>query len=181
MHLVEDIGISPWPVDVVEFGADAYAHRKQVYVRQLYKQVPQTAWVSCSSSKFEFQLQLESVRDKIPEWEPAPDRGLGPSVTHGWVAQPEWERSAAMARRTRGQYAAVCPRFQLTSHTQPTSTLLRIKCERLYFYKEVCSFVHWSRHYCWLSFHLYLYMYMFAAIQHLAQSETSFRSCDIKT
>ena len=30
LHPVEDIGISPWPVDVDEFGADSYAHRKQV-------------------------------------------------------------------------------------------------------------------------------------------------------
>ena len=36
VHPVEDIGISPWPVDVVEFGADAYAHRKQLYIKQLY-------------------------------------------------------------------------------------------------------------------------------------------------
>ena len=42
---VEDIRISPWPVYVVEFGADTYAYRKQVDVRQLYNQVPLTAWV----------------------------------------------------------------------------------------------------------------------------------------
>ena len=34
MNPVEDFGISPWPVDVVEFGADAYAHKKQVEVKQ---------------------------------------------------------------------------------------------------------------------------------------------------
>ena len=50
VHPVEDIGISPWPVDVVEFGANACAHRKQAGVKQLYNQVPQTAWVSWSSS-----------------------------------------------------------------------------------------------------------------------------------
>ena len=43
VHLVEDVGISPSPVDVIEFGADAYAHRKQVDDKQLYNQVPQTA------------------------------------------------------------------------------------------------------------------------------------------
>ena len=133
MHPVEDIGISPWPVDVVEFGADAYAHRKQVDVRQL---VPQTAWGS--------SVPL-AVGDRMPaEWEPAPDKGLGPLVTHGWAAQPEWGRSAAMVRRNLVQYVAVCPRLQLTSHTQPISTLSRIKSERYIFYKEVCSFVHWS-------------------------------------
>ena len=119
MHPVEDIGISPWPVEVVEFDADAYAHRKQVDVRKLYNQVPQTAWVSL----FELQLQLESVRDKMPEWEPAPGRGLEHSVTHGWAAQAKCERSAAMVRGTLGQYVVVYPRLQLTSHTQETSTL----------------------------------------------------------
>ena len=36
VHPVEDVGISPWPVDMVEFGADAYAHRTQVDVKELY-------------------------------------------------------------------------------------------------------------------------------------------------
>ena len=55
------------------------------------------------------------------EWETASDRGLGPLVTHVWATQPECERSSAMFRRIWGQYVAVCPRFQLTSHTQETS------------------------------------------------------------
>ena len=118
-------------------------------------------WRLGSVSSSQFQLQLKSipvpVEDRMPaEWEPAPDRGLGPSVTHDRAAQLEYERSAAMVRSTWGQYVAVCPHLQLTSHTRPTSTLSRIKCERYIFYKEVYSFVHWSRHYCWLCFHLYL-------------------------
>ena len=85
--------------------------------------------------------------------------GFGLSVTHGWVAQPECERSAAMVRRTLGQYVAVCSHLQLTSHTQPTSTLSRIKCERYIFIKKcVRSFIK-VRHYCWLCFRLYLYIY----------------------
>ena len=68
--------------------------------------------------------------------------GLWPSVTYGWAAQPECERSAAMIRRTWVQYVAVCPHLQLTSHTQPTSTLSRIKCERYIFIKKcVRSFI----------------------------------------
>ena len=134
----------------------AYAHRKQVVERQLYNQVPQTAWVGQPGSQFKFQLQLESVGNKMPEWEPPPDRGLGPSVTHGWAAQPRWERSTAMvARRTLGQYVAVCLRLQLTSHTQPTSTLSN-KVWEVYFYKEVCSFVHWSSSLCFC-LHLHIY------------------------
>ena len=124
--------------------ADAYAHRKQVYVRQLYNQVPQTAWVGSSSSFSSSWRQDVSVRISLQT------EGLRPSVTHGWAAQPECERSAAMVRRTWGQYVAVCPRLQLTSHTQPTSTLFENKVWEVYFYKEACTFFHWSCHYCWL-------------------------------
>ena len=87
-----------------------------------------------------------AVGDGIPtEWEPAPDRGLGPSATHSWAAQPRWGRSAAMVtRRTLGKYVAVCLRLQITSHTQPTSTLSN-KVWEVYFYKKGCLFVHWSR------------------------------------
>ena len=99
------------------------------------------------------------VGDRMPaEWEPVLDWGLGPSVTHGWAAQPECEKSAAMVRTTWGQYVAV--HLHLTSHIQETSTLLRIKCCKRYIFikKCVCSFIE-VRHYCWLCFHLYLYMY----------------------
>ena len=134
------MGISPWPVDVVEFGADLYAHRKKVNVKQLYNQVPQTAWLS----QFEFQLQLESVGGQDASVRISlQTEGLRPSVTHGWAAEPGHERSAAMVRRTWGQYVAVSPRLQLTSHTQLTSTLSN-KVWEVYFYKDVCSFVHWS-------------------------------------
>ena len=66
-----------------------------------------------------------------------------------------------MVRRTWGQYSSLSPSLAHLAHTT-NITLSKIKCERLYFYK-VCSFVHWSRHYCWLCFRIYLYMY--AAIQ----------------
>ena len=88
---------------------------------------------SCSWSQLGTRCRRES------QWQ---TEGFGPSVTHGWAAKPECERSAAMVRRTLGQYVAVCPRLQLTSHTQPTSTLSN-KVWGVYFYKEVCSFVHW--------------------------------------
>ena len=133
--------------------------RNQADVRQLYNQVPQTAWVSSSWS-------WSQLGDKMPAWESACRLGAcGPQRPMVERLQPRWKRSAAMARITCGQYVAVCPRLQLTSHTQPTSILSRIKCERIYFYKEVCEFVNWSRHYCWLCFCIYLYMYV--AIQNL--------------
>ena len=99
---------------------------------------------------------------KMPEWEPAADGGLGPSATHSWPAQPEEGRSTAMvARRTLGQYVAVCPCLQLTSRTQPTSTLSKIKRERYIFIKKrVCSFIE-VRHYCWLCFRIYLHLVIY--------------------
>ena len=46
-------------------------------------------------------------------------------------------------RRTWDQYSSLSPSPAHLTHTT-TITLWRIKCKRLYFYKEVCSFVHWS-------------------------------------
>ena len=80
---------------------------KQVYVKQKYNQdTDGLSQLEIGCQRSENQLQTD---------------GLGPSVAHGWAAQPESERSAAMVRRTWGQYVAVCPRLQLTSHTQETS------------------------------------------------------------
>ena len=100
---------------------------------------------------------LESVRvavrvgDRMPvEWEPVADRGLGPSVTHGWAAQPGCKRSAAMVGRTLCQYVAVWPHLQLTSHTLPTLTLLRIKSKRYIFIKKHVRLFIEVRHYVWL-------------------------------
>ena len=88
-----------------------------------------------------------------------PTEGFGPSVTRGWAAQPECERSAAMIRRTLGQYIAAFPRLQLTSHTQLTSTLSRIKCERYIFIKiRVRSFIEVVIMFDYVSAHIWMYM-----------------------
>ena len=122
--------------------------------------VSQFQWVSSSS------VPVAVGGRMLVEWEPAPDRGLGPSATHGWVAQPRWGRSAAMvAWRTLGQY--VCSLSPSPSHLShktnidPFTTLSRIKCERYIFYKEVCLFVHWS-HTLLLSMfpHIVVYVYV---------------------
>ena len=107
------------------------------------------------------QLEWESVRDKMPKWEPAADRRLW-ALSDPQLSNPSQDEKEVLLWSE--EHVAVCPRLQLTSHTQPTSTLLRITCER-YFYKEACSFIHWSSHYCWLCFCIYLYMYV--GIQHL--------------
>ena len=106
------------------------AHRKQVDVKQLYNQVPQTAWVSCSSSCSSRQ------------WEPAPDRGLGPSGPR-LNSTAEWGRSAAIVRGTWSQYVAICSvsNSPLTDNQyqpfrNPFATLSRMKCERHIFLKK---------------------------------------------
>ena len=57
-------------------------------------------------------------------------------------------------RRTWGHYSSLSLSPAHHSHTT-NITLSKIKCERLYFYKEVYSFVY----YVWWCFCLYLYMY----------------------
>ena len=49
-----------------------------------------------------------------------------------------WSQLGTRCRRENqlGQYVAVCPRLQLTSHTQETSNLSRIKGERYIFMKK---------------------------------------------
>ena len=110
VHPVEDIGISPWPVDVDEFGTDTCAHRKQVDVRQLYSQLPQMAWVSSVPV---------AVLDRMPaEWETAPSReswALSDPRLNCWA---KMRKKCCYGREKRlGQCVAVCLRFQLTSHT----------------------------------------------------------------
>ena len=107
------------------------AHWKQVDIKQLYNQVPQTAWVSWSSSC--------SSRQR----EPAPDRGLRPSGP--WLSSPaEWGRSAAILRGTWDQYVAVCAvsNSPLTHNQyQPFCNPFENKVWEVYFSKEECSFV----------------------------------------
>ena len=61
-------------------------------------------------------------------------------------------------RRTWGQYSSLSPSPTHLTHTT-NLTLSRIKCERLYFYKEACSFVHWRTSLLSIMFRIYLYMY----------------------
>ena len=101
--------------------------------------------------------RFESIGDKMLSWEPAADRGLW-ALSDPWLSNP-----AKMRKKYCWINIAVFPHLQLISHTQPTSTLSRIKCERYIFIKKcVCSFIE-VRHYVWLCFCIYLYMY--AAIQ----------------
>ena len=95
------------------------AHGKQVGVKQLYNQVPQTVGVSWSSR----------------QWEPAPDWGLVALSDPRLSSSAEWERSAAIVRGTWGQYVAVCS----VSNSPLTHNPFANKVWEVYFSKEVCS------------------------------------------
>ena len=134
----------------VEFCADAYAQRKQVDVKQLYNQVPQTALVQLVfdagrvqfklQSQFDFQWQLgtgcrsESQRQT---------EGLCPQDP-GWAAQQNEEVVLLWSEELGVNMWQSVPSPTHHSHLtyiNPFATLSKIKCERYIFSKEVCSFV----------------------------------------
>ena len=62
-----------------------------------------------------------------------------------------------MVEEEFGVNIAVCPRLQLTSYTQETSPFENEVWE-IYFYKEVCSFVHWSMYIMFAYIYSYICM-----------------------
>ena len=146
VHPVEDIGyhLHLW-TGWIRCNCDA--RRRQEYVKLLYNQVPQTAWVSWSSSCSSRQ------------WEPAPDRGLGPSGPR--LSNPaEWGRSAAIVRGTWGQYVAVCSVSNSPLTHNPFATLSWIKCERYIFLKKCVR----SSLLLTMFSHIFIYMYMYCVV-----------------
>ena len=80
-----------------------------------------------------------AVGDKLPQWEPAPDRELGPSRPR--LSSPaERGKSAAIIQRNLGSICCcVSPSPTHLSHItniNPFATLSRIKCERYIFLKK---------------------------------------------
>ena len=102
------------------------------YINQCHRRF-ELVGVSCSWSSSRSSRQ----------WEPAPDRGMGPSGR--WLGSPaEWGRSVSIVRGTWGQYVAVCsvsnsPLIQ--NQYQPFHNPFENKVWEVYFSKEVCSFV----------------------------------------
>ena len=98
--------------------------------------------------------------------------GFGPSVIHGWATLLRRERSAAMVRRTWGQYSSLSPSPAHLSQTR-NITLSRIKCERYIFIKKcVRSFIE-NRHYVWLcSAYICICIYMRLYNRTIRQSST---------
>ena len=114
------------------------AHKKQVYVIQLYNPVPQTVWVSWSQLLLKLELQFKAVRTSSQQRAWA-------LRTPGWAAQENEKRSAAIVRGTGSQYVAVCsvsysPLTYIQPFHNPFATLSN-KAWEVYFSKEVYSFV----------------------------------------
>ena len=66
---------------------------------------------------------------------------FGPSVTHGWATPAKMRRKKfCYGQKNLGQYSSLSLSPTHLSHTT-NITLSKIKCERLYFYKEVYSFI----------------------------------------
>ena len=104
-----------------------------------------------SVSQFQFQLELESVGDKKPEWDPATDRGLW-ALSDPRLSSPAKMRMKCCYGREKN-FGSICSslspsltHLSLTRNINPFEN----KVWEVYSYKEVCSFVHWSRHYVWL-------------------------------
>ena len=87
------------------------------------------------SSQLETRCRSESQRQT---------ESFGPSVTHGWATPAKIRKKSCYGReKNLGQYSNLSLSPVHLSRTT-NITLLKIKCEILYFYKEVYSFVHWS-------------------------------------
>ena len=94
----------------------------------------------------------DAVGDRIPtEWEPAPDRGLGPSVTP--VEQPSQNAKEVLLWPEElgvNMWQSVSIANSPLTHNQ--HQLFRIKCERYIFIKKcVRSFIE-VHHYVWVCF-----------------------------
>ena len=132
-----------------------------MYVRQLYNQVPE-AVRACWN-----QLGLRCRRESQQQTE-----GFGPSVTHGWATPAKMRTKCYYVQKNFGSIcSSLSPSPSHFSHTTNINPFEN-KVWEVYFYKEVCSFVHWSRHCVWLCFcidlyYVYVYVqYMYVAIQH---------------
>ena len=89
----------------------------------------------------------------MPNWEPAADRGLW-ALSDPRLSNPYQERKKVLL----GQYRSLSLSPAHLSHTTNINPFEN-KVWEIYFYKEVCSFVHWSSSLCLIMFPRYLYMY----------------------
>ena len=105
--------------------------------------------------------QLETKCWSESQWQ---TEGFGPSVTHGWATPAKMRKKCCYGReKNLGQYSSLSLSPAHLLHTI-NITLSKIKYERLYFYKEVYSFVHWS------SFIIFNYISAYICVTAIQQS-----------
>ena len=93
----------------------------------------------------------------MPKWEPACRlRALRHSVSHVWATQAKKRKKCCHGRGRTWANIAVRPCIHsfITHHKHHP---FENKMWEIYFYKEVFSFVCWSRHYSWLCSRVFLY------------------------
>ena len=98
------------------------------------------------------------------KWEPAADRRRWPLSDPRFSNLSQDEEEVLLWSEELGWICSCL--FPSPTHLSHTTNInpFENKVWEIYLYKEVCLFVHWSQHYCWLCFCIYLYMYV--AIQH---------------
>ena len=87
------------------------------------------------------------VGDKVPEWEPAPDRWLGPS---GPTVELPSQNAKEVLLWSEKLWVTMCQSIPVSNSplTHNQHQPFRIKCERYIFYKEAYWFVHLSSSLC---------------------------------
>ena len=132
VHPVKDVEYVTLTSGQVEFSAHATPTESRWmsnnYITRCHRRF-ELVGVSCSWSS--------SSSCSSRQREPAPDRGLAALSDPRLSIPVEWERSAAIARATWGQYVAVCS----VSNTQPFRNPFENKVWEVYFSEYVCSFV----------------------------------------
>ena len=146
------MNVTYWPSTESSIKRCTYVNKqKQVDVKQKYNQDTD------GLSQFQFQLELESVGDKMPAWEQLRDWGLAVLSDLRLSNPAKMRKKCCFGQKNFG---SICSSLSPSpTHLSHTSIINPVENEvwELYFYKEVYSFVHWSRHYCWLCFPIYLY------------------------
>ena len=133
---------------MVEFGADA--HRKQMEFKQLYYQVPQTAWVSWSSRQAEFNSSCSHSSSSSRSWRLyAVVRAS--ARQRAWVLMTPVEQPSRMRKKccynteelgvNMWQSVPVSNSPLTHNQYQPFLNPFENKVWEVYFSKEVCSFV----------------------------------------
>ena len=95
---------------------------------------------------------MESVGNKMPKWEPAADRGLWALSDPRLSNSSQDEKEVLLWSEELGSISSsLSPSPTHLSHTTNIHPFEN-KVWEIYFYEEVCSFVHWSRRCVWLCY-----------------------------